>query len=284
MMIRFFMVLFVYLLLGYSAKAQKVQLKIISYNVLKGLQHDLQNMARFDRWIRRESPDIVFYQEMNGFSQIEIEKFAAGYGHPYAVIAKEHGYPVAISSRFPIVNVKKVLDNMWHGYISANIAGINVFAVHLSPFNREKRLCEVAEILAAAALSQKSVPVLIAGDFNSYLAQDSIFYSQEALSAQIKRESRNPEIRNLNGLNFDYKVTGKMKEAGFSNAVNLFHEDFQYTMPTKSHDAPFKMKIRIDYLWLNQAARRKALSAEVVYDDDTDHISDHYPLSLQLSN
>jgi exodeoxyribonuclease-3 len=281
---RLLLLLLLNVLPRYTTYAQHGRLKIISYNVLKGMQHDPQLLARFDQWIRRESPDIIFYQEMNGFSQIEIEKFAAGYGHPYAIIAKEYGYPVAISSRFPIVNVRKVLDNMWHGYISANIAGLHVFAVHLSPFSREKRLNETEEILAAAALFPKSEPVVIAGDYNSYQAQDSTFYSKDALSAQINRESNHPEIRNLNGHNFDYTVTSKMQNAGYTDAVNLYKMGFTYTMPTKSHAAPFKTKIRIDYIWLNKAAAKKARSADVIYDEDTDCMSDHYPLRLHLMN
>jgi exodeoxyribonuclease-3 len=268
--------------INFSAQAQKTPIKILSYNVLKGLQSDSLNMKRFVSWVIEKAPDIIFYQEMNGFTQHSLELFASKYEHPYAVIAKETGYSVAITSRYPIVNVQKVLDNMWHGYIYANIRGINVFALHLSPFVYKKRLLEVKQVIAHAALLPKNAPVLIAGDFNAYQARDSSNYTLKALAAQLKREANQSEIRNLNLSRFDYSVTGEMELKGYSDAVNLFSNTFNYTMPTKKYDAAFKSKIRIDYIWMNKVLKRKAESASVVYDQHTNEMSDHYPILLSL--
>lgn len=205
-----------------------------------------------------------------------------GYGHPYAVLAKESGYSVALTSRFPIVNAHKVLDNMWHGYIYANIRGIHVFAIHLSPFLYEKRVYEIKQILSQAALLPKGSAVMIAGDFNSYQARDSSHYSAKDLRAQQVREQNNAEIRNLNHAKFDYSVTNEIAATGYQDAVNMFSKQFDFTMPTKKYDAPFKHKIRIDYIWLNQVLQKKVKAAEVVYDDDTEAMSDHYPIFIQI--
>jgi exodeoxyribonuclease-3 len=250
--------------------------------VLKGLQGDSVNIARYVRWVAEKDADIIFYQEMNGFTQKSLEGFAASYGHPYAVLAKEYGYPVAITSRYPILNVQKVLDNMWHGYIYANIRGINVFAVHLSPFVYKKRQYEIKQVLEHANLLPKGSPVMIAGDFNSYQARDSVHYSKKALLDQIEREKANVEIRNLHDGSFDYSVTAEMEKAGYREAVNIFSSDFNHTMPTKKHHAPFKTKIRIDYIWLNPVLRKQASGATVIYDKETDTMSDHYPVLLKL--
>ena len=272
------------LLLSYCGlNAQQKKLRVLSYNVLKGLQGDVKNMNRFSSWVKKKSPDIICYQEMNGFTQKSLENFAIGYGHPYAMIAKESGYSVAITSRFPIVNAQKVLENMWHGYLYANINGLHVFAIHLSPFLYQKRLYEIRQILAQAALLPKGSPVLIAGDFNSYQARDSGYYSGKALLTQQSREQKNAEIRNLNAGKFDYSVTNEGTTAGFKDAVSLFSKQFDFSMPTKKYDAAFKDKIRIDYIWLNKSLQRKATAASVVYDDDTADMSDHYPILLDLN-
>ena len=272
------------LLLSYCGlNAQQKKLRVLSYNVLKGLQGDVKNMNRFSSWVKKKSPDIICYQEMNGFTQKSLENFAIGYGHPYAMIAKESGYSVAITSRFPIVNAQKVLENMWHGYLYANINGLHVFAIHLSPFLYQKRLYEIRQILAQAALLPKASPVLIAGDFNSYQARDSGYYSEKALLTQQSREQKNAEIRNLNAGKFDYSVTNEGATAGFKDAVSLFSKQFDFSMPTKKYDAAFKDKIRIDYIWLNKSLQRKATAASVVYDDDTADMSDHYPILLDLN-
>ncbi|TDQ11517.1 endonuclease/exonuclease/phosphatase family protein [Pedobacter metabolipauper] len=265
-----------------GVKAQDVPLKILSYNVLKGLQGDTANMSRYVTWVKGKAPDIIFYQEMNGFTQKSLETFALHYGHPYAVLAKESGYSVAITSRFPIVNVQKVLDNMWHGYIYANIHGIHVFAVHLSPFVYQKRLYEVKEVLAHAATLPKGSPVIIAGDFNSYHSKDSLNYTAKDLAAQRKREQGNAEIRNLNNGHFDYSVLDEIERSGFKDAVDLVSDQFNYTMPTKKYDAAFKTKIRIDYIWLNSILKKKVSEAAVIYDQHTEQMSDHYPVLLKL--
>ena len=268
--------------INFCASAQKVPLKVLSYNVLKGLQSDSLNMNRFVSWVKGKSPDVIFYQEMNGFTQHSLELFAGRYEHPYAVIAKETGYSVAITSRYPIVDVHKVLDNMWHGYIYASVHGVSVFAVHLSPFVYKKRLSEIRQVLAHAAMLPKSTPVMIAGDFNSYQAGDSVNYTQKALAAQVKREAGNAEMRNLNKGKFDYSVTSELELHGYRDAVNLFSKAFNYTMPTKKYDAAFKSKIRIDYIWMNGVLQRRAGGASVIYDQHTDEMSDHYPIWLTL--
>ncbi len=266
----------------FNVNAQQNSLKVLSYNVLKGFQGDEENIKRFTSWVKEKSPDVICYQEMNGFTQKSLENFAISYGHHYAVLAKESGYPVAITSRFPIVNVQKVLDNMWHGYIYANIRGIHVFAIHLSPYLYQKRLDEIKQILAHAAVLPKGSPVMIAGDFNSYQARDSSQYSAKELLIQQKREQKNTEIRNLNAGKFDYSVTNEGAAAGFKDAVNLFSGQFDFSMPTKKYDAAFKQKIRIDYVWLNQILQKKVKSASVIYDEDTAEMSDHYPIILSL--
>src|SRR5690606_10677466 len=134
------MFLMVALSLAYPqlASAQS-HFKVLSYNVLEGFQQDSLMQEEYQNWVKELDPDIVAYQDMNDFSQRALESFANRYGHPYAVMSELEGYPVALSSKYPIVNVQKVVDNMWHAYLYARVNNIHVFVIHFSPFSYEKR-------------------------------------------------------------------------------------------------------------------------------------------------
>ena len=250
--------------------------KIVSYNVLKGLQGDSVIQKKYVEWVKEIDPDIVAYQEMNNFTSKSIEDFAARYGHPYAVISKTEGFPVALSSKYPIVNVQKVVDNMWHAYLYANINNIHVFVIHFSPFSYRKRQFEVKEILARAALIPKNEKIIIMGDFNSLSSDDAAMYTNEFILDQKKREEKQSHIRNLNNGGLDYTVTNAMKEAGYTDALRIFHSGFQKSCPTEKYTSKFPK--RIDYIWVNPSLSKNLKSTDIIYDEITHNISDHYPL------
>lgn len=255
--------------------AQK-NFKILSYNVLMGFQNDSIKKTDYINWVKQLDPDIVAYQEMNEFTPESIRKFAAQYGHPYAVISKTDGFPVALSSKYPIVNVQKVVDNMHHAYLYANINNINVIVIHFSPFSYQKRQYEVREVLARAALIPGNEKVVIMGDFNSLSQSDDAAYSEAFVNVLKEWEAKTDHIRNLNNGKLDYTVTGAMEKAGYKDAVRLFHSDFQFSIPTKKHGSKFLH--RIDYMWVNPKIEKYIKSANFIYDEVTDRISDHYPL------
>lgn len=76
-------------------------LHILSYNILDGFdrQQDTSRRARFVRWMRREDPDVVALNELVGFTEKDLQTLASSYGHPYAVIVKEEGYPTGLTSK-----------------------------------------------------------------------------------------------------------------------------------------------------------------------------------------
>lgn len=90
-------------------KRGKQAMKIISYNIEYGMRADTTaGKTIFSTWMRNQDPDIVCLQEANKFTQKSLEALAASYGHPYAVLQKEKGFPTAITSKYPIVNIMKV--------------------------------------------------------------------------------------------------------------------------------------------------------------------------------
>ena len=251
--------------------------KILSYNILYGLQSDSVNKAEYVNWVKGIDPDIIAYQEMNGFTQESIEEFAARYGHPYAVISKTEGFPVALSSKYPIVNVQKVVDNMHHAYLVASINGINIIVIHFSPFSYQKRILEVNEVLARAALFPPQEKIVIMGDFNSLSTLDDEYYKDEGyLKTMLERELKESHIRNLNNGKMDYTVTGSMIKSGLIDLIRKFHSDMQFSVPTKKYGIDYPK--RIDFIWANPSLARQAESAIIIHDEKTDIMSDHYPV------
>src|SRR5690606_1391121 len=108
--------------------------------------------------------------------------------HPYALQSKEDGFPTALTSKKPMVNFKKVTENMWHSYIYAKIEGIHIFVIHFSPFSYKKRQEEVENIIAQTKELNPKEPILIMGDFNSLSESDSKNYDEAVLASMKEQE------------------------------------------------------------------------------------------------
>lgn len=266
------------LIVGISFSQNNVK-KIISYNVLEGLQQDSLNQQKFIKWALDMDADVIAFQEMNQFTQKSLEKLAKEYNHPYAIQSKLDGYPVAISSKYPIVNVQKVVDNMWHAYIYANIDNIHFFVIHFSPHSLAKRLEEVEMIIAHLRTLPEDEPILIMGDFNSMDSSDSLHYDNEMVSSMRKREEQMPHIRNLNNGNIDYSVLGKLKENGLIDTFWLTNDSFKPSISTTKYGNPNR---RIDFIWANKTAADNVVKATILHDESTNVMSDHYPVYIEM--
>lgn len=255
------------------------QLSILSYNTYNGFQSDSTVMDEYREWVKEIHPDIITYQEMNKFTQKSLEEFASGYGHDYAVLIKEEGYPVAISSKYPIVNVQKVTDNMHHGYLYANISGAHFFVLHLSPFDHRFRAKELKLVLAHAASLPRSDKVFIMGDFNAFDHKDAEYYKEDLFEAMRKRDSTYNQ-NNLNAGSLDYSVMDLMEDAGFYDSYWEVNDTYHYSMPTPKYQTrPVR---RIDYIWVNEHVKGSIIDAGIIADEHTDVMSDHYPTYLIL--
>jgi exodeoxyribonuclease-3 len=279
--------IFILVLLHTSIQAQQSPVfTLISYNVLEGFERNTGKMETYVNWVRPFQPDMVALMELNAFTQGKLENMARQYNHPYAVLLKETGYAVGITSRFPIVNVQKVLDNMHHGYIYAVINGYHVFVTHLSPHRSAKRHEEIRNILAAAALIPRKEKIMIMGDLNSFSAKDSAVYNEPGkLERMLDLEKKTPHLANLHNGKFDYGVPKILEQAGYTDAFYLFHDHFDSSFPTKKYGLNYSFDggySRLDYVWLNTALKKKCLDARFIKDPVTDTLSDHYPLLVKL--
>ena len=264
------------------AQAPGKELTYLSYNILYGFNNDSLVKDQYIKWVTPIDPDIVAYQETNKFTQKTLEVFAARYKHPYAILAKEPGFPVALTSKYPIVNVQKVLDNMWHGYIYANILDYHIFVLHLSPFSYQKRQHEIRQIIAHAKLLPKNAKIIFSGDFNAMADIDKAQYGADMVAAMKKSEEAQAHIRNLNNGQPDYTVLNQMTEAGYVDVFQKVNGTFKYSVPTKKYDSAVPRHKRIDFIWVSPNLTRNLLSSDIIHDQDTDVLSDHYPVIMKF--
>ncbi|MDU1892498.1 MAG: endonuclease/exonuclease/phosphatase family protein [Dysgonomonas sp.] len=143
-------------------------MKLISYNVYYGLRKDQTlNKQHFIDWINKHDPDIVAIQEANGFNNSSLATLASSYGHSYSALLRESGFPVAITSKHPITNIKRVFTSSNQGYIHANILDYNFIVLHLNAASEENRQAEMQTLLSNTL---DTYPFrkkwLIMGDFN----------------------------------------------------------------------------------------------------------------------
>lgn len=252
----------------YKAHSQR-SFCLISYNVLNGFEQDERKMDEFTKWVSERNVDMIGFQELTRFTQESLEKFAREYGHPYAVLLKDEGVPVGITSKHPITNIRKVVDNMFQGFIYARVKDYHVFVVHLTPAPKgySKRMDEVKLLLAEAALIPENEKIILMGDFNAFAPEDYSLYATHEKSVE----------------NFDYEVIRSIQIAGYRDAFRIKQNDIVHSYPTLSfEDQKPNRHSRLDYIWLNKPLQKKCLNSSIIKDSFTDHLSDHYPVFVEL--
>ena len=142
--------------------ARKEKLRVISYNIWNGFEHDASRRANFIDWIKGQQPDILAITELVG----------SEYGHKYYAIVKEEGYPVGITSNEPITVVKKQVEDFWHGMLHVKTYGLDIIVTHLSPHDWKFRLKE-AQMLTKYIQDNQLDNCMVMGDFNAYSPFDA---------------------------------------------------------------------------------------------------------------
>lgn len=270
--------------------AQEKTLKLISYNVYWGMKQDsTEHKSKFSQWIKQQDPDILALQEMNGFTQQELQKFAESYGHPYAFIVREPfadgsiSFPVAITSKYPIVNVQRIVENCVHGVLIAEIDGLHFIVTHFHPFSSQKRISEIDQILATVKSKPSDWEWLFMGDLNSVSPLDKSEYDNNLLRDFIREDKKKrPYNENLKNDELDYSIQQKILDFGFVDAFKTFHPAFEASAPTKMFYDQSKHPLRYDYLYVSKNMKDKMVKSELIKDKFTDVYSDHYPVMLIL--
>lgn len=268
------------------------ELKMISYNVYNGMKLDeSEGKQMFIDWAKAQDADIIAWQEMNFFTREKLEKFAASYGHKYAVLLKESPddpafFPVAITSKYPIINVQKVVDNLWHGALYADIGNYHFVVTHMNPFWTAKRIDEMNLIIDSIKYSRDpNGKWIIAGDLNSFSPADKKEYDSSNLLNDIKeKQKKRPILENLVNGQLSYTVQQNLIDAGFIDALKIKNKDFIATAPTKVFYDQASTPLRYDYIYVSPKLKDDVMDVQVLKDEFTDNYSDHYPVQMIIKN
>lgn len=258
-------------------------LSVLSYNVLNGFGYrNAKKMQQFVDWVSTYNPDIILFQELCNFTETNLQEFAKTYGHEYAYITKETGYPTGITSKYPITDVEKVLRGdhpdiyVYHGFIHAVCRGMHLFVIHLSPFEVDDRIKEIKDIVREKV---KTLPadakVIIAGDFNSYNAYDAQAYGPKF---EEERMDFSPSVP------VNYEVTDHLLENGFKDAFPLFSDGyFKQSIPVSTTEFPKNKGYRYDYIMLSDNLAKDCVYSDILREKVTNKLSDHYPNYIRLN-
>ena len=237
----------------------------------------------------RQKPDVVSLQELNGYTARRLTEDAASWGHAHSVLLKEDGFPVGLTSRWPIEEVARLRDGFHHGLLRGRVQGVHVYAVHFHPSNWEHRIREAA-LLAndMATITPNNRRFILAGDFNGFSPADRSHYEKsptlEPFFEMLDR--RDPRAKNLNAGRLDYGGLQAILDLGFFDALaSLRPPDtpFVGTFPSALvHNENHGPDRRLDYIFLSPNLAHGVKSCRILRDDETARFSDHFPVVADL--
>ncbi len=131
--------------------------------------------------MREQNPDVVSLQELNEYTPEKLAEDASKWGHQYTELLKTDGFPTGVTSKYPIEDVQRFFEGFHHGLLRVKIQGKYIYIIHLHPSNWETRNREIDWIISDVNNLPKGTPVVLAGDFNTFSPDDSIFYSNSHL-------------------------------------------------------------------------------------------------------
>ena len=261
-------------------------LKIISYNVWYGFTKVPERKKPWISWMKEQQPDIVSLQELNEYTPEKLAADAENYGHPHSVLLKEEGFPTGITSKFPIDDVVKIQEGFHHGLMRVRIQGVFIYVVHLHPSNWEVRKNEIKQILENIEGLPSGSQVVVAGDFNTFSAQDSTFYGHGRLEPFFNERDSLYKERNLKNGKLDYTVIQALTDFGFidleADSRNSDHH-FSGSFPTLiAKEGKHGDQRRLDYVFASQNLTKKIAKASIIASDTTLILSDHLPVIAEI--
>ena len=224
-------------------------------------------------WLSRQKPDVIAFQELNGYSQQRLQKEAAEWGHSHAATLKEDGYIVGLTSKSSIKVIERLRTDMHHGMLHCSTAGVDFFVVHLSPFkfrHRQREVQLIAQRVKQSIAAKR--PVLVLGDFNAVSPADRTNYDDNLALLKRLRESdaKHEHVENLNQGEIDYSVMQTLLELGL---VDIY--DRHRTSNTLNGR-------RIDFILASDDLAKESKAANWFVTKKHETMSDHFPVSADF--
>ena len=271
-------------------------LKVISYNIWNGFDwgKDEDRRAKLVSWVKSQNPDVVALQELCGYTESKLLEDAKKWGHDYAVILKEDGYPVGLTSSKPIQLKEKVRDGLWHGMLHSRTWGVDFFVVHLSPADRAFREREARIITEKVKAASDLIPYyIVLGDFNAHSPFDGDLDKQhpKQLARTRLSDQKNEKHENLLDGEHDYGVISSFLSLPLIDVCQRYvSTPNRFTFPAPALVGVWQTakevkenKHRLDYILVSPQLAKKSIGADVHNGSDTGPLADHYPVSASFS-
>jgi len=267
-----------------------LKMRVLTHNVYMGFgKANATHHGRWRDWMARQKPDVVALQELNGYTAQRLAEDAASWGHAHSELLKEDGFPVGLTSRWPIEEVVRLRDGFHHGLLRGRVQGVHFYAVHFHPSNWEHRIRE-AELLAKdmATIPSNDRRFILAGDFNGFSPADRSHYENsptlEPFFEMLDR--RDPRAKNLNAGRLDYGGLQAILDLGFVDALAAlrppgapFVGSFPSALARDENHGPDR---RLDYIFVSPNLAHGVKDCRILRDDETALFSDHFPVVAEL--
>ena len=242
---------------------EELNLKIINWNILYSFNHGKATQQGIG-WIKKQSPDVLALQELNGNTAKTLKNMALKWGHNHSVILKENGFPVGLTSNQPIEVIEKRVKGFHHGYLHCKTQGIHFFVVHFWPSKPHE-----ADIILkkAEALLRAGNSVIVLGDFNNRSLKDIAF----------DEKAKQPNA---------CQITKKFEAADFVDTTHKHDKNAQFSFGSpiliprwaKTMDDVIAKRQRIDFIFADKQLAEFSVSGTIMHSPQLDMISDHYPV------
>lgn len=255
------------LLIAGTLHAQDQDLfKVLNWNVLLSFDHG-KAIDNGVEWINKQHADVVALQELNGQTDESFRELALRWGHENAVLLKEEGYPVGLSSRMPIEIMEKKIEGFQHGYLHVQTCGIHFFVIHLWPANDHESI-EICK--AVKKHIDAGDHVIVLGDFNAESPLDHQYFLTK------------PKLKSI----VDYRVLNRFANAGLVDLTNKHDKNALVSNPSpivipewhENLESVISIERRIDFILASKNLAGKSKASTIIRNKDLDRISDHYPV------
>lgn len=250
----------------------------MTYNIFNGGKGRLPLIIKT---IKAENPDYLTILEANTFvanSNKFLKTTAKKLSFPHCDIALsgEYDYHVAIFSKYPFQNVKKIKHLKRACLITkidTEVGTFKIASAHFSPANENERLVEIERIMNAL----KGKNIILMGDMNSLSRIDDYDLGI------IKNFNNNEKRKFTSNKGFRFDVTDKILKNGFCDPAVELQKNKEYTTPTKiPNEDKSVSKLRLDYIFLSKSLLPNLNNYTVIKNTVTEKASDHYPVTVSL--
>lgn len=271
-----------------------IDCKVIAYNIFEGGINPSKNVSQEDRFKRLDAiaaflrtcnPTVVILTELNHFDRSRFSKFANEWNHPHtAFLPARTGFHLGISSSYPLTELTQLKIDMHHGALLVQInfdeqTKIGIVATHLNPSSPAKRTSE-AKLITNKINEYNLKHWIIAGDLNSLSERDDTYYrppSKFTTTDKLKAKFLTPDSQSI-----DYTTINHFIGEGFIDTLGEC-APFRSSVPTKLDVDPMHaLQMRLDYILATKELMGKVIDADVLNNEMTVFLSDHYPVTTSF--